>query len=77
MKADVVPSIFEWKTNSVGRKLPTARHLPHTKLRNENMPDDEQMMNDVIQISQGAEHVSSSSGDKNRYGFYYRTRFVG
>ena len=75
MKADVVPSIFEWKTNSVGRKLPTARQLLHTNIRNENMPEDEQMMNDGIEISQGAENVPSSSWDKNRYVFCSKTRF--
>ena len=57
----------------MGRKLPTARQLLHTTIRNENMPEDEQMMNDGIQISQGA--VPSSSGDKNRNVFCSKTRF--
>ena len=76
MKADVVPSIFEWKTNSVERKLPTARQLLHTKVRNESMPEDEQMMNDGIQISHGAENVPSSSGDKYRYVFCSNAIFL-
>ena len=72
MKADVVPSNFEWKTKSVLRKLPTARQILHTKIRNENMHEDEQMMDDVIQISQD-ENVPSS-GDKNRYVSCFKTR---
>jgi hypothetical protein len=76
LKADVVPSIFEWKTNSVGRKLPTARQLLHTTIRNENMPEDEQMMNDGIQISQGAENCVTFSEINCCICFSLRTVFT-